>query len=72
MGLFAKIAKIRRCGLVGVGEVLLEDVCHLGYTLRFLKLMPDPVFSGSGCGVLNECSRACLHSAMFPTKPMMD
>ena len=26
---------IRRCGLVGIGVALLEEVCHRGWALRF-------------------------------------
>ena len=39
----------RRCGLAGVDVVLLEKVCHWGWTLRFQKLKPGPVSFSSCC-----------------------
>ena len=37
------LAGIRRCGLVGVGGVFLEEVCHWGRALRLQKLHPGLV-----------------------------
>jgi hypothetical protein len=36
---------IRRCGLVGVGVTLFDEVCHCGWTMRFqmLKLGTMPL-----------------------------
>ena len=35
--LFERFRKIRRCGLVEVGVVLLKEVCHMGWALRFQR-----------------------------------
>ena len=34
---------IKRCGLVGIGVALLEEVYHCGWALRFQMPKPGPV-----------------------------
>lgn len=56
--IFERIKGIKRCGglffpiiFYGVGEVLLDKTCYLGWTLRFQKPIPNPIsflFCGLG------------------------
>ena len=52
------------CGLVGVGVVLLEEVCHWGWDLRFQKPRPGPVSLSLlpvlGCITLTTIPAPCL------------
>jgi hypothetical protein len=45
----ALLEKIRTCGLVRVGVIFLEEVCHLGWALKFQKLKPGPMSLSSYC-----------------------
>lgn len=38
VALVKRIRRIRGCGFVGVGVVLLKDMCHLGWALIFEKV----------------------------------
>jgi hypothetical protein len=66
-----KIRRIGRCGLVGVGVVLLREVCHWGLALRFQTLTPGSVpYSLSAPYIsrheaLRYCPIACLPPAMM-------
>jgi hypothetical protein len=62
--------RIRKCGLVGVGATLLEEVCHWGWVLRFQKLPRQvqialsfslPAIYGFGCRTLStQCVCVCV------------
>lgn len=43
MELFARIRRTRRCGLIGVGVALLEEVFPCGVGFEVSKAMPGPV-----------------------------
>ena len=61
------------------GAVLLEEVCHWGWTLRFQKLTPFPVSclclmfidQDVSSQLLLQC-HVCLSAAMLPTMTVMD
>ena len=40
--LFERIGRFNRCGFVGAGMALLEEVCHWQWALRFQKPMSCP------------------------------
>ena len=59
-----RITRIRRCGLVGVGVVLLKDMCHCGWALRFQKVqIRSSIFSSLSFSLwirVLQCTSACV------------
>lgn len=71
---------IGSCDLVGLGVILLKEVCHWEWALGLQKLKPDPVslplpaFFRLGCRTLSLPLKhhACLQAAMFPAMMTMN
>ena len=72
---------IRSCGLVGVGVILVEEVCHCGGGLQDLLhsrstqcgIQYPYAACGSRCRILGSPSTiVCLDTAMLPTMMIMD
>ena len=67
---------IKRCGLVGVGVVLLEEVCHLeaGFKLSYVQdMLRDTVHFLSPLDQgIRTLSSLCLHAALPSAIKIMD
>ena len=71
---------IMRCGLIGLGVTLLEEVCHWGWALRFQVLKPDPVSlslpAAYSVQILNAQlylqDHVCICASILPAITIMD
>jgi hypothetical protein len=57
---------LRRCGLMGVGVALLEEVCHWGWALRFQILKPSPVWHSLPAAYRSRCTTLSFFSSTTP------